>query len=107
MFGAQSPAASLSTQISSLRIIVTVLEGRSSFRVNALIAPPGGATIPVVATDSAKTTNQSDNTNAAITPAPASTPTTADQTTKKLNYPFTILEFRENDEMPSPPSDSP
>jgi general secretion pathway protein K len=107
MFGAQSPAASLSTQISSLRIIVTVLEGRSSFRVNALIAPPGGATIPVVTTDPAKTTNQSDNTNATNTPAPASTATTTEQTTKKLNYPFTILEFRENDEMPSPLSDSP
>jgi len=103
MFGAQSPAATLSTQISSLRIIVTVREGRSSFRVNALIAPPGGATIPVVTTDPAKTTNQSDNTNAANAPAPTSTTTTDAQTTKKLNYPFTILEFRENDEMPSPP----
>ena len=102
MFGAQSPASSLSTQISSLRIIITVREGRSSFRINALIAPPGGATIPVVQT------NQSTNANQGNTPAPAEntsptgTANGASQATKKLNYPFTILEFRENDEMPSP-----
>jgi len=98
MFGAKSPAAALGTQISSLRIIVTVREGRSSFRINALISPPGGATIPVDQTnqsDSAKTTDSSTNTTTA-------TSTASTQTAKKLNYPFTILEFRENDEMPSP-----
>ena len=97
MFGGQSPAAALSTQISALRIIVTVREGRSSFRINALIAPPGGATIPVVKTDTESANNQNGSTN----PTNAA-PTTTAQTTKKLNYPFTILEFRENDEMPSP-----
>ena len=97
MFGGQSPAAALNTQISALRIIVTVREGRSSFRINALIAPPGGATIPVVKTDTGSTNNQNGSTNTTET-----APTTTAQTTKKLNYPFTILEFRENDEMPSP-----
>jgi general secretion pathway protein K len=101
MFGAQSPAAALSTQISSLRIIVTVREGRSSFRINALIAPPGGATIPVGQTNQASTTNPNDST--ANSPSTTSTAAATAQTTKKLNYPFTILEFRENDEMPSPP----
>jgi general secretion pathway protein K len=100
MFGAQSPAATLGTQISSLRIIVTVREGRSSFRINALIAPPGGATIPIVKTDPDNTTNQNSSSNPAN--APSASGSTPSQTTKKLNYPFTILEFRENDEMPSP-----
>jgi len=99
MFGAQSPAAALSTQISSLRIIVTVREGRSSFRVNALLAPPGGATIPVAPANQSSTANASDS---ASNTTPATSPA-ATQTAKKLNYPFTILEFRENDEMPSPP----
>ena len=103
MFGAQSPAAVLGTQISSLRIIVTVREGRSSFRVNALIAPPNGATIPVVKTDTATTANQGNNTNSSNSATTATNTPTSSQTTKKLNYPFTILEFRENDEMPSPP----
>ena len=102
MFGAQSPAATLSTQISSLRIIVTVREGQSSFRINALIAPPGGATIPVVQASQTSTANQNDSSNSTNTPSTTSTTTTT-QTAKKLNYPFTILEFRENDEMPSPP----
>jgi len=103
MFGGQSPAAGLSTQISSLRIIVTVREGRSSFRINALIAPPGGATIPAAQTDPDTKANQNGNTNTNATATPSTTDTAASQTTKKLNYPFTILEFRENDEMPSLP----
>ena len=98
MFGAQSPVATLSTQISSLRIIVTVRDGRSSFRINALIAPPGGATIPVAQANQTNTSN--DDHASKNTPAPS---TATPQTTKKLNYPFTILEFRENDEMPSLP----
>ena len=103
MFGAQSPAATLNTQISSLRIIVTVREGRSSFRINALIAPPGGATIPVVQTNQTNTANESNNTNSLANSSTTSNTATSAQTAKKLNYPFTILEFRENDEMPSPP----
>ncbi len=100
MFGAQSPASALSTQISSLRIIITVREGRSSFRLNALIAPPGGATIPVAPPNQTIGTKQGEP--AAPAANTAATGTGPTQVTKKLNYPFTILEFRENDEMPSP-----
>ena len=46
LLGANSPAAGLSTQISALRIIITVWEGRSFFRLNAVVAPEGGATFP-------------------------------------------------------------
>jgi hypothetical protein len=103
MFGGQSPVAALSTQISSLRIIVTVREGRSSFRINALISPPGGATIPVDQTNQTSTTNSNNSASSVNSTAATSTAATSSQTAKKLNYPFTILEFRENDEMPSPP----
>ena len=102
MFGAHSPAAALSTQISSLRIIITVREGRSSFRINALIAPPGGATIPVVQTNQNTGTNQGSTSAPAQTTAASATANGPSQATKKLNYPFTILEFRENDAMPTP-----
>ncbi len=98
MLGEQSPASQLDTQIRALRIIVTVREGRSSFRINALIAPPGGATIPEPA-PSEGDPSQKDN---AATPEP--TKDTSGQNAKKLNYPFTILEFRENDEMTSSPT---
>ncbi|MBK9990268.1 MAG: general secretion pathway protein GspK [Verrucomicrobia bacterium] len=98
--GEHSPAATLSTQISALRIIVTVSQGRASFRINALIAPPNGATIPAIERSDEKEP-------VAGTDAQAKAPATAtdnsnQQATKKLNYPFTVLEFRENDEMPSP-----
>lgn len=104
ILGAQSPATQLDTQIRALRIIVTVREGRSAFRVNALIAPPNGATIPAAAAKKTDTTTQNGGpTSNENTPAlTASTNSGNAQAAKKLNYPFTILEFRENDEMPSP-----
>ncbi|MFT3869240.1 MAG: type II secretion system protein GspK [Nibricoccus sp.] len=104
ILGAQSPATQLDTQIRALRIIVTVREGRSAYRINALIAPPNGATIPAAAPPrKADTTKQNEGQTSNNPPTPAVSNTSgATQTAKKLNYPFTILEFRENDEMPSP-----
>jgi general secretion pathway protein K len=99
ILGTQSPVAQLDTQIRALRIIITVREGQSSFRVNALVAPPNGAQIPqVTQTDTTKQNNSQNTPN----PQPSNTSTPSSQTAKKLNYPFTILEFRENDEMPTP-----
>lgn len=103
ILGAQSPATQLDTQIRALRIIVTVREGRSAFRINALIAPPNGATIPPPAPAKADTTAQNGGQTSNNPPTPAVSNSSGNaQTAKKLNYPFTILEFRENDEMPSP-----
>ncbi|MFT3782945.1 MAG: type II secretion system protein GspK [Nibricoccus sp.] len=100
--GAQSPATQLSTQIRALRIIVTVREGQSSFRINTLVSPPNGATIPVVQ-PTQKDTSSQNSSQTQPTPTPsAGSSSSSTQTAKKLNYPFTILEFRENDEMPMP-----
>lgn len=110
ILGAQSPATQLDTQIRALRIIVTVREGRSAFRINALIAPPNGATIPAPAPSKTDTTAQNGGQTSNNPPTPAvSNSSGSSQSAKKLNYPFTILEFRENDEMPSqitPPTSS-
>ena len=99
LLGTQTPAAQLDTQIKLLRIIVTVREGQSVFRVNALVSPPGGAVVAsgtdaqgTVSSQTNPSADQENQSSAGTTPAP---------TAKKLNYPFTILEFRENDEMPS------
>ncbi len=102
ILGAQSPAGQLDTQIRALRIIVTVREGRSVYRINTLIAPPNGATLPVSQTvpDATEGNAQDQSSNNAA--SQAATTSESIQSTKKLNYPFTILEFRENDEMPSP-----
>jgi len=116
ILGAEAPAG-VGTSISALRIIVTVLDSqsaRSGFRLNVVVAPPG-STAKVVAK---KATTKRPNTvvespatpTTAPTPAPPNTTTAgagagASNPPPALNYPFTILEIRENDEMPQAPAD--
>jgi general secretion pathway protein K len=105
----------MGTSISALRIIVTVLDSpsaRSGFRLNVVIAPPGSTTKVV---DQKATTKRPDTVVVPPTSptAPANRNTTAaagagagaQNQAPSLNYPFTILEIRENDEMPQPPAD--
>lgn len=85
------------TEISALRINVTVREGRSAFRLSTVVAPSGGATI-VKAT--AQTNQLTTTTNsAANTSNPTAAAAANADATKKLNYPFTLLEIRENAEI--------
>jgi general secretion pathway protein K len=110
ILGAEAPAG-LGTSIGALRIIVTVLDSasaRSGFRLNVVVAPPGSGAKVV---DQKATTKRPDT--VVISPAaPTAAPTPANSTSTgapnqapSLNYPFTILEIRENDEMPQPPAD--
>ncbi|HEU5080225.1 MAG TPA: hypothetical protein VFT72_13520 [Opitutaceae bacterium] len=112
LLGGNSPAAQLNTQISALRIIITVHEGRSAFRLNTVVAPKGGAKLPALSEASTKDETKVDATNSgtasgSTTPqATSSTQSTSSTSStsgaaKSLNYPFTILEIRENDETPS------
>jgi len=91
------------TQIRALRVNILVREGGSEFRLTAVVAPPGGATI-VQETATSATTPASENPPAAGT---GSTPTTAQvapvSPAAKLNYPFTLLEIRENPDISPPP----
>ena len=110
------------TTISALRIIVTVREGRNEFRMAAVIAPPNGATtVQATATSTRKQTSA----NSALTsaqqqnrpdaaqanPRLPTTPTTGSQqntgAARNLRYPFTLLEIRENDEIPPAPPPPP
>jgi general secretion pathway protein K len=107
----------MGTNISALRIIVTVLDSpsaRSGFRLNVVIAPPGSTAKAI----DQKATTKRPNTvvvppaspTAAAPPANPNNATTsagagAQNQAPSLNYPFTILEIRENDEMPQPPAD--
>ncbi len=108
LVGQAAMSSRLGTQVRCLRITVTVREGSTSFRVSAVVAPPGGAGLPPAdaptATTSSTTTTTNQNsagTNAAgsSTSATTSTSTTSTQTQPSLNYPFTLLEIRENDEI--------
>lgn len=122
LLGANSPAVALGTQIMALRVIITVHQGPSQFRLAVLVAPQGGATVPkppsnsVAATLASTTAQKAGAQQNPATDAAAVASTTASPngvgtvqafpraTTSanggvnaSLNYPFTILEIREND----------
>jgi hypothetical protein len=108
----QAASSRLGTQVRCLRVYVTVSEGRTSFRVSAVVTSPGGAQLPppdtvTTAQDSTGSTAANDPTAAQNTSnsaggsaAAAGTTTTSatGQTQAALNYPFTLLEIRENNE---------
>jgi general secretion pathway protein K len=89
------------TEISALRINVTVHQGRSAFRLSTVVAPTGGAT---TVKGTAQTNQLTTTTNSAAnssTPTPATAAAASTDATKKLNYPFTLLEIKENAEISS------
>jgi len=98
----------MGTEIRALRIIVTVHEGQWVFRLNTVIAPKGGAKLAVTS-DPTQTTQEGAKATANDNAAPASGPgsktaktpskpgnASGNPNAKKLNYPFTLLEIREN-----------
>jgi general secretion pathway protein K len=106
--------------ISALRIQITVRDGRTEFRLMAIIAPPNGATtVQATATSTrtqtdaaaAKTAEQRQTMpNAAQQPgrpAPGAAGSRAGVPAAELRYPFALLEIRENDEIPPPPPPPP
>lgn len=109
LLGGNSPAGELSTQISALRIIVTVRQGHSSYRLNAVVSPQGGAAIASVNRDQADATKSGDQARQenARKAVPKTSAEAGMSGGKSLNYPFTILEIRENDEVASDTPGSP
>ena len=106
--GGNAPLQSFGTDVRALRVKITVRDGVAVYRLEAVIAPPGGATFapnPPPPTDAGQktTTTASDQT---VTPATATNaPATgvADSNSKKLDYPFKVLEIVEDAEAPSDP----
>jgi general secretion pathway protein K len=114
LVGQAAASARLGTQVRCLRVNVTVSEGSASFRVSAVVTLSGGAQLPPA--DQATASNMStslaasnDSTSAQNTSssndgsAAAATTTSAaaasSQTQSSLNYPFALLEIRENNEI--------
>ena len=117
LVGPGTAGSKLGTEVRCLRVTITVREGQASYRLSAVIAPPGGAALPPAnapAAASAGTTDAAsteDNATAAAGSAPAAATTippatSGSQAQPALNYPFTLLEIRENDEIvdTAPPS---
>ena len=102
--------------ISALRINLTVRDGRNELRVSCVIAPPGGATTVTATATSTRTQTtgaaaqsaaQQQNRPNAAQAGPAAASTGAQPKGGGLKYPFTLLEIRENDEIPPPPPPRP
>lgn len=103
LIGSGALSSSYGTEISALRVTITVREGRTAFRVSAVVAPEGGAKL-VEAVAAGSEANPSTDAPAAAAPAAASAETAAGGAGKKLNYPFTLLEIRENGAIPTAPA---
>jgi general secretion pathway protein K len=115
--GPTGDSGAFASTISALRITVTVRDGSTSYRLSTVIAPPNGAsTVQTTATagrtqtpsTGAQTAAQQQNRPNAgqMTPRPGTSPTTpgSGSAEQSLRYPFTLLEIRENDEIPPPPA---
>lgn len=87
ILGAQTPLEKFGAEVKALRITVTV-KGGTTYHLSAVVAPPGGATI--APTPPPKTPNSA-----------GATSETATADIKKLDYPFKVLEIREDAESPA------
>jgi general secretion pathway protein K len=117
LVGEGGNSSAFSTTISALRIIITVHEGKTQFRVAAVVTTSGSAKVVQETATSQKTEtssptsqNQPNNTSpnaAQPKPAVAGNGTQPSTTTENLRYPFTLLEIRENDEIAPTPLATP
>jgi hypothetical protein len=100
--------------ITALRINLTVHEGSSKYRLSTVVSPQGGATLNQTAAVNASTAQGSTSSTSASTSVTnanqpsttASSQATAATASQSINYPFTLLEALEDDEIPQPPPDT-
>lgn len=115
IIGAGKLPSGYGTTISALRIKITLRQGRTAYHLEAVVAPQGGAKTVQTTATAATATKESKSPNGAAAGTQDSTSTANAQSTTaktnppaKLNYPFTLLEIRENTEISSaPPPSSP
>ena len=112
--GVGGNANPFSTTISALRVTITVHEGRSAYRLSTVVAPQGGATTNQTqatnATAAASAASVATKTSVTSTSQPSSTATSASASaaaSQSINYPFTVLEMLEDDEIPQAPPPPP
>jgi hypothetical protein len=112
VLGARSPAAAqVGTEISALRVIVTVKEGLNQYQLAALIAPTGGARPPEPGSLNREKKSEggegAGGNNSGGGGRNRANASGGQAGAKSLNYPFTLLEIRENGAIPkstiSPP----
>jgi general secretion pathway protein K len=119
--GASGDTGGFSPTISALRIIITVHDGQTQFRLATVVTPQGGGAsiVQTTATSqrnaaSANTTPNAPNARNQNQRNPGQAPNgggsgrpNANPNATNLKYPFTLLEIRENDEIPPAPPPPP
>ena len=117
--GPNGNLGAFATTISALRIFITVHDGSSQFRLAAVVTPQGGGATTTTTTATTTRAQTSAATNrtpgqqqAQANPAQQNNRQTTANTrqtgaARSINYPFTLLEIRENDEIPPPPAPPP
>lgn len=104
MVGAGTLPAGAGTEISALRVNVTIREGRSEFKVSVVIAPEGGAKAVEPSKGADPTKEQpAETSNKDDAETRRGDAGSASSAGKKLRYPFTLLEIRENAEISAVP----
>ena len=103
VLGDEASTRGFGVLIRALRVTVTVRQGRSSFSLSAVVAPPGGAkAVPV------GTIPEPEGASAATSLPKTASSSTDKEAPASLKYPFTILEITENDVGSNPsPAESP
>jgi general secretion pathway protein K len=97
------------TTISALRINITVRDGRSQYHLSTVVSPQGGAglnttnaTNPASAASNSTTAATTSLAASAQPSSTASSAATSAAASQSINYPFTVLEMLEEDEIPQP-----
>jgi hypothetical protein len=119
--GQQGQLRAFAFTIRALRIIITVHEGKTIYTLSAVVAPAtGGArTVQTNATDvknaadkaaggptGETASNPNINTGSQLNTSPSAAQT-SEAAKANLQFPFTVLEIRENDEILTPPPPPP
>ncbi len=111
VLGEQGVAAGFGANILALRVSVTVRDGRSFYRTEAVIAPPNGAKLVSAPAIPAPVNEAERSTTTAETKAGATPEVAGERKTPAagagLQYPFTVLEIRENAAIASGPVEVP
>ena len=109
VLGQQGVAAGFGADIVALRVTVTVRDGRSAYRLEAVVAPPNGARLVsapgIPAPVGERASNQAPETRQPQAPGAADKESA--RTSTSLQYPFTLLEIRENAAIASAPLEAP
>lgn len=88
LLGSNAPLDRFGTEVQALHITVTVHGGATTYRLEAVVAPPGGAMLaPALPSQSS--------------PMIGTVAETATAGIKKLDYPFKVLEIKEDVEAPA------